>query len=69
MQRLVFSSRGDFLVGTTVAYIFLWDVATAAPAGAYRVPGSANLNGVAVASGGAAVAAAFADGSVYLWRH
>lgn len=68
MQRLVFSPRGDFLVGATVAYIFLWDVAAATPAGAYPVPGSSYLNGVAVASGGTVAAAAFADGSVYLWR-
>lgn len=68
MQRLVFSPRGDFLVGATSAYIFLWDVATATPAGAYPVPGSSNLNGVAVASGGAVVVAAFADRTVHLWR-
>jgi WD40 repeat protein len=67
MQQLAFSPRGDFLVGSTGDAVYLWEVAATAPAGAYSVPGPF-VNGVAVASGGTLVAAAFADGTVYLWR-
>jgi WD40 repeat protein len=67
MQWLTFSSRGDFLAGATSDSVYLWDVASATSIGLYLVPRQP-INGVALASGGATVAAVFSDGTVYIWQ-